>query len=191
MRTSLRSSKSRGVLNEGATNSLCHQGRNGIAHLTYFRFQRSDELVPARKGLQASGLANADGSVLGLMAEPAIRVTDAPRRQAGGGAIPRKPTVHIRVAVELPMAIEEKRLRPPEAMPMILTTADEVEAWMTASLDETLKLQRPLPDGTLRIVARGRQGGSGWSGNVTDEAGDQAVTAGIARISEVCREPDI
>jgi putative SOS response-associated peptidase YedK len=40
-------------------------------------------------------------------------------------------------------------------MPVILTTPDEVEAWMTVSPDEALKLQRPLPDGRLRIVARG------------------------------------
>ena len=40
-------------------------------------------------------------------------------------------------------------------MPVILTTPDEVEAWMTAPVDEALKLQRPLPDDTLRIVARG------------------------------------
>jgi len=43
----------------------------------------------------------------------------------------------------------------PKAMPVILTTPKEVEAWMTAPPDEVLKLQRPLPDGTLRIVARG------------------------------------
>jgi putative SOS response-associated peptidase YedK len=43
----------------------------------------------------------------------------------------------------------------PKAMPVILTTPDEVEVWMTAPPDEALKLQRPLPDGTLRIVARG------------------------------------
>jgi len=40
-------------------------------------------------------------------------------------------------------------------MPVILTTPQEVETWMTASLDEALKLQRPLPDGMLRVVARG------------------------------------
>jgi putative SOS response-associated peptidase YedK len=43
----------------------------------------------------------------------------------------------------------------PKAMPVILTTPDEVKTWMTAPPDETLKLQRPLPNGSLRIVARG------------------------------------
>jgi putative SOS response-associated peptidase YedK len=43
----------------------------------------------------------------------------------------------------------------PKAMPVILTTPDEVETWMTAPPDEVLKLQRPLPDGLLKIVARG------------------------------------
>jgi putative SOS response-associated peptidase YedK len=43
----------------------------------------------------------------------------------------------------------------PKAMPVILTTPDEVETSMTAPAEEALKLQRPLPDGTLRIVARG------------------------------------
>jgi putative SOS response-associated peptidase YedK len=38
---------------------------------------------------------------------------------------------------------------------VILMTPDEVETWMTAPPDEALKLQRPVPDGTLRTVVRG------------------------------------
>jgi putative SOS response-associated peptidase YedK len=45
----------------------------------------------------------------------------------------------------------------PKAMPVILTTEAEIETWMTAPAEEALKLQRPLPDGTLRIVATGER----------------------------------
>jgi hypothetical protein len=40
-------------------------------------------------------------------------------------------------------------------MPVFLTTPDEVELWMTAPLDEALELQQPMPNESLRIVARG------------------------------------
>jgi putative SOS response-associated peptidase YedK len=39
-------------------------------------------------------------------------------------------------------------------MPVTLTKPDEIETWMTAPTEEALKLQRPLPDGSLKIVAR-------------------------------------
>jgi len=45
----------------------------------------------------------------------------------------------------------------PKAMPVILRTQNEVETWMTAPTDEALRLQRPLPDGSLAIVARGQR----------------------------------
>jgi len=40
-------------------------------------------------------------------------------------------------------------------MPVILRTPAEIETWMTAPWEEARKLQRPLPNGTLQIVARG------------------------------------
>jgi len=45
----------------------------------------------------------------------------------------------------------------PKAMPVILTTYDEIETWMTAPAEVALKLQRPLPDGMLQIVASGEK----------------------------------
>ena len=43
----------------------------------------------------------------------------------------------------------------PKAMPVILRTPEEVEMWLTAPWAEAKKLQRPLPDGVLKIISRG------------------------------------
>ena len=44
-----------------------------------------------------------------------------------------------------------------KAMPVILTQREEIETWLSAPIAEALKLQRPLQDGALRVVARGKR----------------------------------
>jgi putative SOS response-associated peptidase YedK len=51
---------------------------------------------------------------------------------------------------------EMKRIHP-KAMPVILRTPEEVEAWLTLPWKEAKKMQQSLPDGTLKIVGRGRK----------------------------------
>ena len=43
----------------------------------------------------------------------------------------------------------------PKAMPVILTTREEIDLWMDAPAPDALRLQRPLADDALEIVARG------------------------------------
>ena len=49
----------------------------------------------------------------------------------------------------------------PKAMPVILRTREEIDVWMTGPWSEAARLQRPLPDATLMIVARGSKQDSG------------------------------
>ncbi len=45
----------------------------------------------------------------------------------------------------------------PKAMPVILTEPEDLEIWLTAPQEDAMALQRPLPDASLRIVARGER----------------------------------
>ena len=42
----------------------------------------------------------------------------------------------------------------PKAMPVILTTPEEIEVWLEADIGAAVALQRSLPDDALRIVFR-------------------------------------
>jgi putative SOS response-associated peptidase YedK len=53
----------------------------------------------------------------------------------------------------------------PKAMPVILTTQGEIDLWMTAPALDALKLQRPLPDDALVVVARGSKRDGGKDGS--------------------------
>ena len=46
----------------------------------------------------------------------------------------------------------------PKAMPVILTDPSEIDLWLSAEVTaDALRLQRPLPDAALRIVAKGER----------------------------------
>ena len=49
----------------------------------------------------------------------------------------------------------------PKPMPVILTTPEEYDVWLDAPTEEALKLQRPLPDEMLMIVAEGHKSDAG------------------------------
>jgi hypothetical protein len=57
----------------------------------------------------------------------------------------------------------------PKAMPVILTTADEVEIWMMASPDEALKAAASASGWGAQDRSSRRQGRSGRADSVTDE----------------------
>jgi putative SOS response-associated peptidase YedK len=44
-----------------------------------------------------------------------------------------------------------------KAMPVLLTTEQEFDSWLDAPVNEAIALQKPLPNGLLRMVATGEK----------------------------------
>jgi hypothetical protein len=63
--------------------------------------------------------------------------------------------------VEVPSGQPEVAPIQPKAMPVILTTPAEVDRWLEGETSEASSLQRPLPDNTLRIIAKGEKDDAG------------------------------
>jgi putative SOS response-associated peptidase YedK len=61
-----------------------------------------------------------------------------------------------------------------KAMPVILTTPEEVDMWMEAPAPVALQLQRPLPDDALVIVARGSKQDGGEASTAVDTVASEA-----------------
>jgi putative SOS response-associated peptidase YedK len=72
-----------------------------------------------------------------------------------------------------------------KAMPVLLTTPEECDAWLSAPVEEALALQRPLPSEALKVIATGARvdgepapgqarAGPAWICGVADPLSDQA-----------------
>jgi hypothetical protein len=70
-----------------------------------------------------------------------------------------------------------------KAMPVILTSPDEIETWLAAPKAEVLKLQRPLRDAALRIVTCGAKTGRRRPNRKLDFIGLQPLGTDLAAVS--------
>ena len=58
----------------------------------------------------------------------------------------------------------------PKAMPVVLRTAQQIDVWLTAPVEQALALQRPLPDNALVVVLRGKKEDLGGTSGLADGA---------------------
>ena len=77
----------------------------------------------------------------------------------------------------------------PKATPAIRATPEEANLWLSAGADDALALRPPLPDGALRIVAKGEKEDKALSSlfdphrHHTARVGAQKIWAGILSAS--------
>lgn len=79
------------------------------------------------------------------------------RRWYGQRRKSEEPTEHLVFSFLTTDANAEVGAIHPKAMPLILRTGEEMERWLAAPAAEVPALQRPLPDHTLQVVARGER----------------------------------
>lgn len=79
----------------------------------------------------------------------------------------------------------------PQAMPVILTTEEEREAWLRAPWSEACALQRPLPGGQLQVVLRGpKQDGTMELVNLAAEASRPHAELPLPLLEGILDRPD-